>query len=243
VTAPKTLSATVIGIMPTNNFETAMNVFVPKALFNKISENKTTYTKKLYGENATNSTNKNKYDTVQVKVKNEKQVTAVQEAIKALNFSVFSYVEYLNELKKISNSIQMILGGIGAISLFVAAIGITNTMMMSTYERTKEIGIMKVIGARISDIKKMFLTEALMIGAIGGGIGVLFSYIVSFLMNYFLKDLASGFMGIEGARLSVIPIWLAVAALLFSMLIGLISGYFPARRAMKLSALTAIRTE
>jgi ABC-type antimicrobial peptide transport system permease subunit len=116
-------------------------------------------------------------------------------------------------------------------------------MMMSTYERTKEIGIMKVIGARISDIKKMFLTEALMIGAIGGGIGVLFSYIVSFLMNYFLKDLASGFMGIEGARLSVIPIWLAVAALLFSMLIGLISGYFPARRAMKLSALTAIRTE
>ncbi|MGL4799690.1 MAG: ABC transporter permease, partial [Cellulosilyticaceae bacterium] len=121
--------------------------------------------------------------------------------------------------------------------------GITNTMMMSIYERTKEIGVMKVIGAKLTDIKKMFLMEALMIGAIGGTVGVIFSYGISFIMNQFGPQIAASLMMGGGGAISEIPVWLAGAALVFSTLIGLVSGYFPARRAMKLSALSAIRTE
>ena len=155
-------------------------------------------------------------------------------------------MEYLNEMKKASNSIQIMLGGIGAISLVVAAIGITNTMMMSIYERTKEIGVMKVIGARLTDIKKMFLVEALVIGALGGLVGVIFSYLLSYILNKFGPQIAGemfAMLGGGGGSVSVIPPWLAGAALLFSTIIGLLAGYFPARRAMGLSALTAIKTE
>ncbi len=99
---------------------------------------------------------------------------------------------------------------------------------------------MKVIGARITDIQHMFLIEALMIGALGGLIGVTLSYTLSFILNYFGLHFMMDMMGIDG-KISIIPIWLASASFAFSTLIGLISGYFPARRAMKLSALSAMR--
>ena len=109
-----------------------------------------------------------------------------------------------NLLQQTYNMIQLVLGGIGAISLFVAAIGIANTMMMSIYERTKEIGVMKVLGCSLGNIRAMFLTEAAFIGFVGGIIGLIISYILSFVCNLFLPAL----VGYEGQNISVIPIWL-----------------------------------
>ncbi len=182
---------------------------------------------------------KNKYDHVDVKVEDIKKVKEVQNQIKEMGFEAWSLADMLEEMKKVSSGIQAVLGGIGAVSLFVAALGITNTMIMSIYERTKEIGVMKVLGAHIRDIKKLFLFEAGLIGLIGGLIGVALSYGISSLIN----KVGIGFldMGID-SDISVIPIWLVLAALLFSTMMGVISGYYPARRAMKLSALEAIRT-
>lgn len=139
---------------------------------------------------------------------------------------------------------QAVLGGIGAVSLLVAAIGITNTMVMSIYERTKEIGVMKVIGASLRDIKRLFLFESAIIGLLGGIIGVIFSEILSFLINKFGGNFLD-FLGPggEGTKISIIPLWLVLASMAFSALIGVISGYYPAKRAMNLSALEAIRTE
>ncbi len=184
------------------------------------------------------------YSQALVKVKNSKDVKDVQQKIKDMGFTTYSLNDYLNQLEKTSNTLQVILGGIGAISLLVAAIGITNTMVMSIYERTREIGIMKVIGASLKDIKKLFLFESGVIGFLGGVFGIIFSYIISFILNFFGKNF-SKFVGptSEGAKLSIIPIWLALFALAFSTMIGLISGYSPAKRAMKLSALEAIKTE
>jgi ABC-type antimicrobial peptide transport system permease subunit len=146
-------------------------------------------------------------------------------------------------MKQTARSIQLALGGIGAISLLVAAIGITNTMVMSIYERTKEIGIMKVIGASINDIKRLFLFESAMIGLLGGILGIGVSYLLSFLINKFGGNFGN-FMGTGmNSKISIIPIWLVFASLAFSALIGVISGYYPARRAMNISAIDAIRTE
>ena len=104
---------------------------------------------------------------------------------------------------------------------------------------------MKVIGAAIKDIKRLFLLEAIFIGFIGGGLGVLLSLGISYLLNSTGGTIAGGMMGIgwAGDTLSLIPVWLCMLALGFSSLIGLVSGYFPARRAMNLSALAALRTE
>jgi ABC-type antimicrobial peptide transport system permease subunit len=145
-------------------------------------------------------------------------------------------------MKKTSRTIQAILAGIGAVSLLVAAIGITNTMVMSIYERTREIGIIKVLGANIRDIKKLFLIEAGLIGLGGGLIGLVLSYAVSVILNKAGMQLM-GDMGGVSRSISIISPELAIGAVVFSSLVGLISGYAPARRAMKISALDAIRGE
>ena len=184
------------------------------------------------------------YNQVTVKVNDMKNVQDVQKVIKDMGHEAYSLNDSLESMKKQAAVIQAVLGGIGAISLLVAAIGITNTMVMSIYERTKEIGVMKVIGASLNDIKRLFLFESALIGILGGIFGIGFSYLLSFLANKFgtqFGDLLG--MGAEGTKISIIPIWLALVAMGFSALIGVISGYFPAKRAMNLSALEAIRTE
>ena len=152
----------------------------------------------------------------------------------------------LDEVQKTMGMIQGILGGIGAISLLVAAIGIANTMIMSVYERTREIGVMKVIGASFKDIRSMFLIEAGMIGFAGGVFGVALSYLISLMMNTVLQPVLAGIMSDfigGGSTISVIPFWVALGALGFATLIGLLSGYAPAKRAMKLSALEGLKNE
>lgn len=181
------------------------------------------------------------YSSLTVNVDDMENVTMVQQIISDMGYQAYSNAEWIESDMQIMNIIQAVLGGIGGISLFVAAIGITNTMMMSIYERTKEIGIMKVIGCRIRDIQLLFLIEAGYIGFIGGGIGMLLSYTISYVMN---KVLGLGaMMFADGAKLSVIPPWLALLAITFAALIAMIAGFLPSLRAMKLSPLAAIRAE
>jgi ABC-type antimicrobial peptide transport system permease subunit len=143
----------------------------------------------------------------------------------------------------------MVLGALGAVAMIVSAISIANTMVMSIYERTREIGIMKVLGCVIKDIRKLFLFEAGMIGLIGGIIGIGLGYVASILVNKFgepiFKALMSGnyMYNMENTAFSIIPIWLPFIALIIAIMIGLISGYFPARRATKISAIEAMRTD
>jgi ABC-type antimicrobial peptide transport system permease subunit len=196
---------------------------------------------------SSNSKTQEKYDMIRVKVDDIKNVPAVQEAITNRGYRTWSMNEILKEIDGVYNIIQLVLGGIGAISLFVAAIGITNTMIMSIYERTREIGVMKVIGASLGDIGHLFLFESACIGLLGGVLGIALSYILSFILNIVAQNtgLMAGLMGTNaaGSHLSIIPLWLVGAALAFSILVGLVSGYFPARRAMNLSALEAIKGE
>ena len=142
------------------------------------------------------------------------------------------------------------LGGIGAVSLLVAAIGITNTMVMSVTERTREIGIMKALGCYVRDIRMMFLGEAGAIGFLGGVIGCMFSGIISLGINLLIlggfswEHVKQAIVGGDGVtRLSVIPPWLFIFAILFSMAIGLISGFGPSNKAVSIPALDAIKNE
>lgn len=190
---------------------------------------------KLAKENATfmNIDTKN-YSQVVVKCASTEEVKAVKEAIDSMGFGTNSIQEWIEQAEEQIKTTQYLLGAIGGVSLLVAAIGIMNTMMMSIYERTKEIGIIKVLGCRISNIAGLFLAESAYIGLFGGAIGITLSYGISALLN----------KALVGAGLtSLIPAYLAVGAVVFSMAVALISGFYPAIRAMRLSPLAAIRNE
>ena len=180
------------------------------------------------------------YNSAEVFVDDMENVTQVQEQLAAMGYQVNSQIDFLESSRQQSNMVQAVLGGIGAVSLFVAAIGIANTMMMSIYERTKEIGVMKVLGCDMGNIRNMFLIESGFIGFMGGTIGVALSYGVSAIVNRFVNMSQS--MGLSG-DLSRIPPWLSMAAIGFAVFVGMAAGFMPAVRAMKLSPLAAIRNE
>lgn len=186
------------------------------------------------------------YGEIYVFVNNMGNVGAVKDKIKQAGFSCYSDDEELEYTKKVMMVVQLVLGAIGAISMFVAAFGISNTMVMSVYERTKEIGIMKVLGCDIKDIKSLFLYEAGTIGFMGGTIGIIISYIISITANLIARAVVNSFGEMEDGLLicvSSIPWWLAVSGILFSILIGVVAGLAPANRSVKVSALTAIHNE
>ncbi|MEG1926012.1 MAG: ABC transporter permease [Ruthenibacterium sp.] len=188
------------------------------------------------------------YNEVTVLVDDIKNVAAVEEYIKeTLGFQTNSMNSMREDMQKQAQSMQMVLGGLGAVSLFVAALSIANTMTMAIYERTREIGVMKVLGCELGKIRVMFLFEAAMIGFVGGVIGIAVSFALSLALNYFGPMLASSGMGnflpMYGSRISVIPFWLAAVGIIFSTLIGILAGLQPANRAVQISALEAIRHE
>ena len=178
------------------------------------------------------------YNQLYVNVDNMDHVMEVQNYLTDLGYEAYSNAEWVQSAQQEMATIQLVLGGIGAVSLFVAAIGITNTMMMSIYERTKEIGVMKVLGCDLRNIRNLFLMEAGFIGFIGGVIGLILSFVLSGVINKLAHAADETVKGI-----SYIPIWLVLLSLVFAILVGMVAGFFPARRAMKLSPLAAIRNE
>ena len=190
------------------------------------------------------------YDSILVKAADISQVERVEKEIRGMGYTTESMESIRKPMEKEARQKQMMLGGLGAISLFVAALGITNTMIMSISERTREIGIMKALGCYVRDIRVLFLSEAGAIGLIGGVVGCAFSFAVSVIINLVSlgsvspDNLVTAVMGSEEfSRVSIVPVWLLGFAILFSILIGLGSGYYPASKAVQIPALEAIKSE
>ncbi len=191
-----------------------------------------------------------KYDQLYVNVQNIRQVADAVEKITELGVQAYSSGTELNAMIETADMLQTVFGAIGLVALLVSAINIANTMVMSIYERTKEIGIMKVLGCLIKDIRKLFLFEAGLMGLIGGIIGVGFSFLASWGVNKYGGPLLSSiipgngwYVDSTGATFSMISFWLPFEAILISVVVSLVAGYFPARRATKISAIEAMKTE
>lgn len=200
------------------------------------------------------------YDTVYVKVDDMNNVPEVEKQITDMGYQTQSMTQQREEMQKQVGSIQNILLIMAGFAMFTAALNIVNTMAMSVTERTREIGVMKVLGCKLSRIRSMFIVEAATIGFLGGLIGILISLGISGVLNNFSAILAA--IGLDGsidlgsmfgmgyvtdmggsAAVSVIPAWLILVGLVFAVGVGLIAGIFPANRAVKISALEAIRHE
>lgn len=225
--------------------EYSYNMYMDKVQFMNIYKD---YVKQLPIDKKKKAEKKLKeYDAIKINADSVENVRDIQDAIKEMGYKSSSMSDYTQQIENFSKTIQMVLGGVGAISMLVAAISIANTMIMSIYERTKEIGVMKVLGCHIGDIKKLFLFEAAMMGLIGGIIGITCSYLASYMLNTFGGALGSALnmFGGEGggSKLSVIPLWLPIVASGFAIIIGIVSGYYPASRATKISAIEAMKNE
>ena len=146
----------------------------------------------------------------------------------------------LESVQQIIGIMQSVLVGIAAIALVVASIGIMNTMLTSVMERTHEIGIMKAIGARNSDVMIVFIMEGVMISLIGGGIGIILGVLGA---KAFSSMSSSGFMGSPIPIYPVITIFSILISLVIAILVGVMSSLYPARKAAKMSPIEAVRYE
>ncbi len=227
----KSFRVKIIGIMEEKGTEDDYRVYMPLELAVEIEEWRTQESDIVEEEG---------YETLIVKVTDSEVVTELTETITELGYQAYSFREMIESMNQVFVIIEIALLGIGAIALIVAALGIINTMLMSIMERTREIGIMKVIGASNSDVTRIFLVEALSIGFLGGIGGLALGYVASKIIDAFAGMYMSG-EGAVAQSFVVMPLWLVIFALGFAMLVGLVSGVYPAGKAAGLSPVEALR--
>ena len=177
------------------------------------------------------------YTAAIVTVDDTNNVDAIVKKFQDMGYQTENAKEYLDTIQKYLKMIQLLLGGIGTIALVVAVIGISNTMTTSVFDRVNEIGILKVLGCDIDELRLLFLAEAAIIGAAGGVLGVGCSYGVKVIID---KCAVSMFHLAKGTNISYIPWWLALAGMMGSVVLGVAAGYFPARWATKLRPIDAV---
>jgi putative ABC transport system permease protein len=188
------------------------------------------------------STDERTYGSATVQVTSPRDTQEVEDKIKALGYTAFSLNDLLQSAKRAFIIIDIILGLIGSIALTVSSLGIVNTMVMSILERTREIGVMKAIGGSDRDIRKIFLIEASAIGVLGGAVGVAIGWVVGRIIN-FGANIYVRSQGVEDTafNLFAMPLWLIAGAIGFSVLVSLLAGSYPARRAARLDPIQALR--
>lgn len=183
-----------------------------------------------------------KYERVQVRVDNNQNLPIVEERLIGLGYRVTALSKTVEQASKIFQGIQVVLAVFGGIALLVSAIGMFNTMTVTLLERTKEIGIMRTLGAAPNDVKYLFVSESVVVGFMGGVSGIVMGVVFGVTVNIFLNVLASQFGG-QAVSLFSFPLTFLVFIALFSAGVGYLTGIFPAKRAAKLNPLDAIRYE
>lgn len=190
----------------------------------------------------------NNYDTLYVKATSVDYVSKVLKGLSEMGVQYSSPMQWIEELKASTNKTQMFLMFIAMFTMLASIMSIYNTISMSVQERKREIGIMKVLGCRISRIRAMFLAEAMMIGLGGGLVGLALSFALAQLINNVpaIGALLSQLMGSSvfgsGGLSAIITPDLALLTWLGAILVSVLSGYIPANRATRLSAQEAIRS-
>jgi putative ABC transport system permease protein len=234
----KTLNLRVAGVLKESRGESDWTVYMPLDQVKALNE---------WSQNRRINYNKEGYSMVVVKVANVDQVIDITDQITAMGFQAYTPQAFVQGINNFYVILQVIFGGVGAIALLVAAIGIANTMAMSILERTREIGLMKAVGATNRDVLAIFLGEASGIGFIGGLGGVLIGWLagqgINVIAIVYLANQATQQGGAPPSVAVYTPMWLPLFALLFSTLIGMLSGLYPALRAATMIPVLALKYE
>ena len=183
------------------------------------------------------------YENMKVTVSNLDQIEPVKNELVKYGLRVTAVSDTVQDIRKVFKWIRLVLGGLGLLAIFVASIGMFNTLTVSLLERTREIGIMKALGVRKSDISRLFMFEALMMGLLGGVLGILAALFLQRLTIFTLSVLASLAQTQKIPTIFLNPWYMLVAFMLFAGTIAGITGIYPARRAAKLNPIEAIKNE
>lgn len=198
------------------------------------------------------------YDQVIIRSTSRETTNSISEAVRKLGYQAGGMGEYLNQLNSFFTTLRLMLGGVGGVALLVAAFGVANTMTMAILERTREIGLMKAIGATDRDVLTIFLIEAGLVGLAGGVAGVGLSYFLQNLINGALQSSSQspdqsgpspgiGFLPFDtsqiGGNLIIISPELALFALVLATGVGLAAGLYPSLRAARMTPVIALKTE
>lgn len=174
---------------------------------------------------------------LKVRVDDPDHVAKVENLIQKLQLSTRSNIHYQEQTNTEFMIIRLILGGAGFFVLCIASISIIVAMTMSTYQRRRQIGIMKVLGANLNQIRNMFIVESALLGVIGGAFGILFAYWVIWGINIVVTRLA------QSEEILFISLWILPVGMFFALMTGILSGIYPAIKASRTDALTAINRE
>jgi ABC-type antimicrobial peptide transport system permease subunit len=183
------------------------------------------------------------YDFAVVSARNVGEAANLVRRFREDGFRVQSLELILDTANRAFAVINIMLASVGGLALFVACLGIINTMIMAIYERTREIGTLKAIGASRGNIRWLFMLEAGMIGLIGGAIGVAGGWVLGIGLNRLIRWYIEQQDLPVSADFFVVTWWLALAALGFAALVGIVAGLYPANRAARLDPLVALRYE
>ncbi len=234
----KKTRAHVVGVLEETQGEPDWSIFMPMSDLDA-------YNAWITGQRV--NRDKQGYNTFTVKVDDVDRVVDIAEQITAMGFQAWSPQSFVEGISSFYLVLQMAFGSMGAIALLVAAIGIANTMTMAILERTREIGLMKAVGANNRHVLAIFLGEAAGIGFIGGLGGVLFSWALGQVLNVLVIAYMAGQAAQTGqmpmTAAVVTPLWLPLSALLFATLMGLVSGLYPALNAATLAPMAALKYE
>lgn len=183
---------------------------------------------------------KGSYLSATIRLSDPRQSEQVAARLKNLGFNTLSAVELLKQINLVFLVLEGFMACVGAIGLVVSLFGIANTMAMAVLERTREIGIMKALGARNGDIGRLFLAEAGAIGALGGIVGLAIGTLIGKALNLIAHP---AFELPADVSLFHVSFWLAAGSVLFSVLISIVAGWLPARRAARMEPVVAVRYE
>ena len=180
------------------------------------------------------------FPMVQVLTSDVLAVASVQDTITALGYRAESILDEIDQVRRGFLFMNSFLGTVGGISLLVAAMMIVNTLVMAVWERTREIGLLKSMGATDGDVIRLFLTEAGVIGILGGMGGLVLGYVVAKVTNA-LANIQFERVGEVSVDLVAFTVWLMLGGMAFALLVSLAAGVYPARRAAKVDPVVALR--